>query len=103
MGDTAQTSMGSLFYLTACSVRPLHQLKTDGMPSLGGEQVGAGGSVPRELMPGPTHSFPLGAAAEAAAATEMGETLPGSFLYSTVPGQKLDCAQHTCPVANAMP
>lgn len=101
--DTAQTSIGSLFYLTTCSVRPLHQLKTHGMPSLGGEQVGAGGSVPRELMPGPTHSFPLGAAAEAAAATEMGETLPGSFLYSTVPGQKLGCAQHTCPVANAVP
>lgn len=52
------------------------------MFDLRGGQVGAGGSVPRKLMPIPAYSFPL-RAAEAAAATEVGETRTRSFLYNT--------------------
>lgn len=72
------------------------------MFDLRGGQVGAGGSVPRKLMPRPAYSFPL-RAAEAAAATEVWETRTRSFLYNTAQGQMLGSGQHTFPVANAMP
>lgn len=53
------------------------------MFDLRGGQVGAGGSVPRKRMPRLAYFFPL-RAAEAAAATEVGETLTWSFLYNPV-------------------
>ena len=69
------------------------------MFSLGGEQVGAGGGVCREIN---TSSFRL-LAAEAAAAKK-GEKLSqgvGGFLYNTVLTEARSM-QHTCPGANAM-